>query len=364
MATVSKGQAMVERLEAFILRYVAVPGGREGGVGLVLAIWCLHTWLSERYTTTPYLVITAATKQAGKTLCMEVLGLLCRNPRQLATVRALAVVRMIEAFEGRVTFFFDEAEKLASSKAGDERSIMTSGYRVGGKHAITVGKSFTEFKTYASKCFALIGDLMDVLRDRSVVVILQRAVPVADFNVERAEAEGAAGELVKDVVGFFKELPALRSPEFLSGRDREIWTVLWSIAGALELDAATTKRLTRYIMDLTAAKSAPAKRFNRSAESEADAMTRTYSERALADLRKVVGAGEPGVWTSVAVERMKGLDDGPWRTFGGVGLSETSLAGLVGVHGVRPERIRMVVGKGARAAEQKRGYSRKVLGLA
>lgn len=332
-ARVSRGQWLVELIEAYINRYVALPSEIEGQ-SLVLALWAIHTWMYERFSSTPYLAITAATKQAGKTLCMEVLGLICRGSQQLATLRPLALLRVIRVHEGRVTLFVDEAEKLSSAAIGDLRSIFTTGYRRGGEHIVTKQEEYTRYTTFCPKAFALIGDVMDVVRDRSITVHLRRGVPAADFLAEREAAEGEAEAIEQAIRGYFVEVPAMVQPMFLGGREREIWTVLFSIAAALKLDSATMEKLERSAADLVGLKSLEARRYS-SEEAEAEAGQDTAGDRAIKDLREVL-KGESFIASAEAVARLKAIPTSPWRTFKGQGLNEIVLANLVSRFGVRP----------------------------
>lgn len=341
---VSKGQALVDRLERFIGRYVHFADAAVEGQALVCAVWVLHTWLSERFTTTPYLAITASTKQAGKTLLMEVLGLVCRGSKLLATVRPLMICRMIEAYEGRITCFFDEAEVMGKASIGDSRALMASGYRAGGVHGVTVGTKFMEFPVYCPKAFALIGDLQDILRDRAIVVQLERGKPEVDLAVERGDAEAESAAIRVDILGAFVKVPEYVQPEFLTGRDREIWAVLWSIVMGLGLEEATVRRFERAMVDLCGLKSAPRKEFHAVAE-EANALDGDYAERAMRDLRAILREGEKSVVSGEAVERMKGIATGPWRTFEGRGLDVVGLARLVGRWGVKPRNLSVGVGR-------------------
>lgn len=336
----NKGQALINLVEGYIRKYVTFPDASKGQ-SLVMALWCVHTWLYERFSTTPYLVITASTKQAGKTLCMEVLSLICRGSQMMATLRPLALVRVMEAYEGRVTLFCDEAEKLSSGAVGDLRSIFTSGYRVGGMHLVSAGTGFKRFRTFAPKCFALIGDVMDVVRDRSIVVTLQRAKPVADFHASHATAEQEAIAIQAGILAYFDVVPELVQPEFLSGREREIWAVLFSVAKALKLDAATMHTLEATCADLVGAKSAEARAYNATKESEAQAGDVTASEAALRDLASVLKAGEKGIFSKTAIERMKAIPTSPWRTFKGEGLTQHGLAALISRFGIVNKSVRM-----------------------
>lgn len=354
------GQHLLETIEAFICKYVALPAA-PAGQSLVLALWALHTWLYEHFPATPYLQITAPVKQAGKTLCMDVLAEISRNPIMLATLRPLAVLRYIEAHSGRCVLYFDEAEKLNQGAVGDLRSIFTTGYRTGGKHMITApgGKDFLTFNTYAPKAFALIGEVMDVVRDRSITIHLQRLWPSVDYYANRTQAQTEGQLIVADVIKYFSThpIPSMITPEFLYGREREIWTPLYSLAAALKINNDTQDRLIRATADLVGLKSAEAKKYTEAqAESEADTAKRVDGERAIRDLASVFRDGESRIPTATAIERMRALPAGPWRTYRGAGLTDILLAQLVGPFGVQSRPMRF--GKGQTNNPTRRGYSR------
>lgn len=362
---VSKGQALLESITAYLNRYVALPSNVEGQ-DLVLALWAIHTWMYERFPSTPYLTVTASTKQAGKTLCMEVLKEICRGGKMFATLRPLMLVRVIEAFEGRCTLFLDEAEKMGSAALGDLRSIMTSGYRVGGVHGITADKSFKEFRTYAPKCFALIGDVVDVVRDRSIVIYLRRAQPAVDFLAHRGAAEQEARMIQAGILAYFaKEVPAMVEVTALKGREREIWTVLYSIAEGLKLDAATMERLQRATSDLIGLKSAEARSYSAVQESEVEAGDVSMGEQALLDLDAVLDAPTRkltgNIHSAEAVRRLKAISTSPWRTFKGRGLDVDALADLVSRFNVKPKNLRMERGE---SGLMLKGYNGEAVRLA
>lgn len=350
------GQNLLERIERYIGRYVALPSD-PAGQSLVLALWALHTWLYEHYPATPYLTITAGTKGAGKTLCMEVLSLICRGAHVMATLRPLAMLRVIDVHDGKCTIGVDESEKLTSSAVGDLRSIFTTGYTAGGEHYITTKtREYLRFRTFCPKMFALIGDVMDVVRDRAIVVHLRRATPAEDFRATLPTAASEAQAIVAGILGYFRTIPPLVQPMFLQGREREIWSPIFSIAAALNLDKATMNRLTSACADMVGLKSAEARSYFRAEESEVEASARMAGERAIQDLREVLRDGEQAIFSAVAVERMRALPTGPWRTFRGRGLDEVTLAGLLNRFGLQTKIVRMHVGKGARRAKQLNGY--------
>lgn len=347
----SKGQALIGRMADWIAGYMFLP---DRSVAIVLALWALNTWTFKRFDAVPYLCITAATKQAGKTRLMEILKMISANGRMFGAMTPAAYFRLMEAFDSHMTVYFDEAETLSSGAVGVMRTVMNTGYRKGQTIPRTVpGGGVTEFPVFGPKAFALIGDVNDTLRDRSIVITLERGRPDKDFDIGYAEAE--AEKLVADIKALSGHTAELRTvkPEFLNGRDREIWTPLFSLAHALKLDRETMDDLTRCAADLTAMKTAERKRYSELAAKEDDAIDVAYGERALADLRAILRDGEKHVFSAVAVERMRALPTGPWRTFRGVGLTDIVLANLVSRYGVQTRRFRV----GGRGSEQRRGYS-------
>lgn len=347
------GNDMVQRWMRHIQQYVHVSDQQA----LILALWAMHTWMYQQFHATPYLEIFATTKRSGKSTLLSVLGNLCQNTKQFATVRVLTVVRMIEAFEGKITCMFDEAERLAAASLGDTRSMLAMGYRKGGVHAVSVGKDFQEFPVYCPKAFALIGNLTGVLRDRSIPIQLQRSVPAVDFHANVMSAEEQAGELVQEFVNVVKGLKLDRvpviSPEYLQGRDREIFTPLLSVAHLLGLSPSVMETFKAAAVDLCVMKTWEPKKYH-SAQDETDAEDRDAASRALADLVSIVREGETVIPSGVAIERLRGLSGAPWRMWRETGINEIILAALLARYGLGTENVQ--VGKGRKERKIVKGY--------
>lgn len=354
----SPGQTLLLAVESFICRYVHFPA-EPVNQSLVLALWTLHTWIYQRFSATPYLAITARTKQSGKTLCMETLSLLCRGAKSFATIRMLAVVRLAEAYSAELTCFFDEAEQLSRSAAGDLRSLMMAGYRRGQTHPVTTGKTTIEYPVYFPKVFACIGDPNDTLRDRSLPCTLERGKPTASLHAEYEMAQGNAHALIEQFRAYMLTVDGLpqKTPEFLEGRNAEISTVLWSLALALRLDRQTTDRLVQALSDMCAMKTTDARRYTEAQADEDKTQDRTYAERALRDVLRTLRDDERAVFSSVAVDRLIALPDGPWRFYRGVPLDQPTLTGLLATMGVRSLHVRM----GDRRSKQLQGYRRDAM---
>src|SRR5947209_7468738 len=73
---------MLDRLEQFFRHYLhCTPDQR-----IVLQLWALHTHCFAAAGATPYLFIHSPEKQSGKTLCLQLLNLLCAGPWLAAAV--------------------------------------------------------------------------------------------------------------------------------------------------------------------------------------------------------------------------------------------------------------------------------------
>lgn len=356
------GQELVERWAALIARYVQVSKGQA----LVLALWALNTWVYERFPVTPYLEIWAMHKRSGKSTLAEILSLLSRGGRVLATVRVLSMVKLIEAKEGAYVPFIEEAERFEKGNLGDERSILASGYRRGAKHELEKA----DYRTFSPKAFVLIGNVHDILRDRCISIKLERGTPASNWTLERYTAEAEIDDLIvawRDVAKHSLDViktddgPRFKlvDPDWLtSARDREIWTPLFSLAHALKLHKDTLEVLQRASVDLSILKSLPPVKYH-PAQEEHVSDDANAAEAVLRDIRNVIKPGEVFIPTEQVVDRLHAIPTAPWRAWRGDGLNAITLAALMERFGLKPEVAR--VGKGRKDSKTVRGYKVKQL---
>lgn len=89
------------------------------------------------------------------------------------------------------------------------------------------------YETYCPKAFALIGDVHDTLRDRSIVVEMRRGEPARRFVYAAAKEEGAAlrerlsAALSSQVEEIDVAVRGFEGLKFLFDRDEEIWSPLF-----------------------------------------------------------------------------------------------------------------------------------------
>jgi hypothetical protein len=350
--------ALIQELESYVRSYVTLA---EASYAMVIALWLAATHVWPAFDAFPYLVVTSATKRSGKTRLLELLSFVASNSRLVANISPAALYRTIES--EKPTLLIDEAEMFSSAKS-EYRSLLNTGYRRGQ----SVKRHDGDYETYCPKAFALIGDVHDTLRDRSIVIQMRRGEPQRRFVYSAAKEHGAAlrqrlsaalssqVEEIDDAVRGFEGLP------FLFDRDEEIWTPLFVLCHLLCPDRID--ELERAAADISAAKTARARKYLELGEEEDDAQEQEYAVRLLRDMA-VITADRKQITTQEAIAKLREIPTSPWRRFRGAGLEDgieggMVLAGLLSRFGVKPATIRIAPkteGKGSTA----KGYKRDAL---
>lgn len=228
-------QAALEKYVIFASAYQAVA----------VALWVLHTYIVESFDVTPYLHVSSATKQAGKTRLFDVLFRLVAKPWMTGGVSAAALFRKIERI--MPTLLLDEVDTLFGDDpemTSSIRGILNTGYSRSGVFTRCVGQGQNieekDFATYSAKAFAGIGSdkLPDTVRDRSIPIVLRRRSPTERtpdrFIQRQADAELAPlaaqlrdwGRAHVDEIGSREHQPL----DGLSDRQEDIWQPLFAIA--------------------------------------------------------------------------------------------------------------------------------------
>jgi hypothetical protein len=320
-------------------------------------LWAIGSWVFDRFYTWPYLAVTAATKGAGKSRVLELLQPLTRNSLLSTAPTPAYVLRKAAGLGGHFTLLWDEAEAATSDKKGFLSEVLNSGYRRGQ----TIGRAkgpddIVEYPAYFPKAFALIGDPTDTVRDRSIVITMERGNASREYVPEVINGEATAlAEQIKQTLSQGSPDVFADPPTWLDARDREIWGSMFGLAKWLKLDAHTFERLQRFAADNVASKTAPRRRHT-VVESEDNVINDLYSQRAVRDLLAAFRDGEDRLPTAVAVERMRDIPTAPWRQFRGVGLNPITLSDLVSRHGIQPKSIQF--GKGRKERKVLQGYYR------
>jgi putative DNA primase/helicase len=153
-------------------RYIVLPPGAAD----TLSLWVLHAWTIDAGDISPFLVLASPTKRCGKTSVLIVLCYLTPRSELASNISASALFRYVE--EARPTLLIDEADSFLKA---DEamRGILNSGHTRAAAYVIRSVETNGDhkpkrFSTWTPKAIAAIGELADTLRDRAVILQLQR----------------------------------------------------------------------------------------------------------------------------------------------------------------------------------------------
>jgi hypothetical protein len=352
------GCTLISQLQSYIRSYVSLA---ETCYALVIALWLVATHAWPAFDAFPYLVVTSATKRSGKTRLLELMSFVASNSRLVASISPAALYRSVHA--EKPTLLIDEAEMLSSAKS-EYRSLLNTGYRRGQR----VKRHDGDYETYCPKAFALIGDVHDTLRDRSIVVEMRRGEPARRFVYATAKEEGAVlreqlsaalSSKAEEIAAAVKEFVGL---PFLFDRDEEIWTPLFVLCRLLCPDRIA--ELERAAADISAAKTARARKYLELGDDEDDAQEREYAVWLLRALA-VITAHHEQITTQEAIAKLREIPTSPWRRFRGAGLKDgieggMVLAGLLSQFGIKPTTIR-VAPKSEGTGSTAKGYRRQAI---
>ncbi len=226
-------QAVMEEVVGTIERYVVLPP--HGAVAL--ALWCVFTFIANRFHHSPRLAIQSPEKRCGKSTLLRVIERLVEKPLQASNITPAAVFRTIEL--ARPTLLLDEVDTFLT-KSDDMRGILNAGWEQNGSVIRTVGEDH-EPRKFAVCCplvMAGIGRLPDTLEDRSIPLTLKRKTK--EERVERLDSTRLGhvfDALRRRMARLALDLnlgdidPAL--PEALNDRAADNWRPLIAIADAI-----------------------------------------------------------------------------------------------------------------------------------
>ena len=185
---------LLDKVESFVRRYVVLTDAQATTV----ALWAAHTHALDAFNCTPYLSVTSADKQSGKTRLLEVLDLLVAKPWFTGRATAAVLVRKID--KEQPTLLLDESDAAFRGEkeyAETLRGLLNTGFKRNGRYSMCVGQgaaiSYKDFSTFCPKAIAGIGKLPDTVADRSIPMTAAtpgarragRAVPASALRERR-----------------------------------------------------------------------------------------------------------------------------------------------------------------------------------
>lgn len=336
----AEGCEILDSLLRFVRRFVSLTDSQARAV----ALWAAHTHARDATDFTPYLSITSAEKESGKTRVLEVLRFLVSEPWFTGRVSAAVLVRKIDAEQP--TLLLDESDAAFGSEreyAEALRGVLNTGYQRGGVSSCCVGQganiSCKDFSTFCAKAIAGIGKLPDTVASRSIPIRLQRAQRGTVSKLRQRDGERETAELRVALAAWCgANLDRLRSarpeiPERLSDRQADCCEPLLAIADLAGADWPDIAR--RALVELCCA------------AQEAD---QSIGIRLLADIRAIfLERGVDRISSADLVEALAEIETSPWSEWSkGKPITKPKLAHLLNKFGITPSTVRFPNGKVAK----------------
>ena len=185
------GNILLQDLTRFIARYLHCSEHQRN----LLALWTLHTYCLDSVQVTPFLAIESVHKQSGKTLCLQLLQLLC-NSAVLTTDVGRGIISGHSS--PRETLLFDDCHLTLGTRNRSRKpalqALLASSF-----HSSLMTESTLGHVPFRAKAFATMGELPDAIVDRSIPIILE-PLPrnenrwfstnrIERFNLRRAEPD-------------------------------------------------------------------------------------------------------------------------------------------------------------------------------
>jgi Protein of unknown function (DUF3631) len=328
------GAAILDKVFGFVRRFVSLSESQ----GRLAALWILHTHVFLAGDATPYLAITSAEKQSGKTRLLEVLETLVSNPWLTGRVTAAVLIRKIDA--ERPTLLLDESDAAFGGEkeyAETLRGVLNTGHRAAGKASCCVGKgantTYRDFSTFCPKAIAGIGKLPDTVADRAIPIRLKRAKQGEsiqrfrrrDLETEAANLRGLMGIWATSIEDKLHDArPNL--PEKLTDRQQDGAEPLLAIADLAEGDWPLVAR--QALIELC---------------TDAQVSDDSIGRQLLADIRDVFETQNADrLSSSDLVSALGQIETSPWAEWShGKPLTAVRLARLLKPFDVAPESIRI-----------------------
>lgn len=326
----ARGNALIPEVERFIARFLILPESSS----FPLAIWVIATSIFQSFAAFPYVCILSPTKQCGKTRLTEVRCLLAANAYRTVGISEAALFRLIE--QSAPTLILDEAEALTgkSDRAEAIRALLNAGNR----RNITVPRcqgnahDLKLFSIYCPKVIVAIGNCPETIRDRSIVVLMQRrkmGEQVERFLARRVEPEALALKAGLEAFTRYHKDEIERDYErldlqFLQDRDAEAWEPLFAVLKVA--DPSRWAELQGCALTLTG-------------EKTATDIDDSLSLKLLADIDAVWPEAQATVFTSELITSLRAIEESPWQD--DLELTPRKLARLLRPFVIQPRQVRL-----------------------
>jgi hypothetical protein len=208
---------------------------------VVPAAWALATWFSRVFLTFPRLDVRGE-RGSGKTKLLSILSGTSLNGILRVCPTPAVLFRLAESL--RATLCLDEIEGLGKEDRREILAIINQGYKVGGRVDRCEGddQSLRSFDVYTPIALAGIQGLNRVTEDRAITLVLRRAKDRKRLNAEVNPSDQQFIELrdlcYRLALSRWQQVADTQAqlvfPDWLNGRERELWRPLLAIGTVAE----------------------------------------------------------------------------------------------------------------------------------
>jgi len=167
------GEQLLIEIQDTFKKYSIIPSGAD----IALPLWILGTYCFNSFRIFPMVGLSSPEKRCGKSTVMSLLKALSNRAILASNISPAAIYRVTESWQP--TLLIDEADTYL--KDNDElKGIINSGHSKDTAYVIRCEGENSEpkqFSTWTPKAIAMIGELPDTNRDRSIVVTMRRRMP-------------------------------------------------------------------------------------------------------------------------------------------------------------------------------------------
>jgi 5S rRNA maturation endonuclease (ribonuclease M5) len=200
---------LINDIENFIKSYLEMPLNLDY---LILTLWVFHTYLIEKFNTTPILYFYGV-KETGKSRAGEVLSELAFRAQRLTSLTEATLFRQVELF--RPTLIIDEIKLNGPGGNQGLADLMKTTYKRGLRVARTNlnknGENQIEYyDTFTPLVICTTENIPDIIESRCILFIMQKNL---NPNLEGAINENWANDLRERLTIFRAKHFATELPE-------------------------------------------------------------------------------------------------------------------------------------------------------
>lgn len=345
------GADILDRLDAFLARFVAYPNEHARHTNV---LWAAHCWFMDCWAYTPRLLFISPEAGSGKTTALKATACLVPRPDFVGDLTPSSLFRSIdESMEtqgARPTVLYDELDTVFGNREEgrianiEMRRLIDIGFD---RHA-TVKRTVRQGGTQTTQRYQVYAPMIlagkmtaeyvpGTIRSRAITVEMQRKAP--HERVDRWPRKGgpAEADTLRDLLQLWAELVHQAAherlpeiPEALDSRDADKWEALLLVA---ELAGGHWPETAR----VAAVAAVAASQANAVVSAGVQLLTdvKAIFDMMLADT----------IFTGPMLAELKAMEISPWAA-----LTPIKMAQLLNGYGVRPknQRIGERVAKGYR----------------